>query len=66
MKWYFVNIIILTYCEKNMFSGNASFFQGIEAKKSELRKRFANSRPKAKNFNVFEIHFSWSQYPGID
>ena len=48
-KWYFVNIIVLTYCEKNLFQYNFQFFQGNEAKKSESRKGFANSRPKAKN-----------------
>ena len=47
--WYFVTIIVLTYCEKNLFQCNFEFFQGNEAKKSESRKSFANSRPKAKN-----------------
>ena len=46
-KWYFVTIIVLTYCEKKLC--NFEFFQGTEAKKSEPRKSFANSRPKAKN-----------------
>ena len=42
-KWYFVTIIVLTYCEKK--------FSQCEEKK--LRKKFANSRPLGREFVMF-------------
>ena len=39
-KWYFVTILVLTYCEKNLLQCNFEFFQGTEAKKSESQKHY--------------------------
>ena len=32
LKWYFVTIIALTYCEKNLFKYDFEFFQGKSQK----------------------------------
>ena len=58
MKWYFVTLIVLTYCENNFFWFNLNFFGVLRGQKGESRKCFAYSR-----LNVFEIHFWPSQYP---
>ena len=50
-NWYFVTIIVLNYCEKNLSKCNFEFFQGTRKVSREI-------------CNVFEIHFSWPQYPG--
>ena len=36
-NWYFVTIIVLTYCENNLLYCDFEFLQGTEVKKSELR-----------------------------
>ena len=46
-KWYFVTIIVLTYCEKKIVL--------VWGKK--LRKKFANSRPSGREFVMFSRFF---------
>ena len=54
-EWYFVTIIVLTYCEKNLFWCDFEFFQRTEAKKSELRKSLQIRGRRSKICNVFEV-----------
>ena len=42
-KWYFVTIIVLTYCEK----------KNVLVWGKKLRKKFANSRPQGREFVMF-------------
>ena len=63
-KWYFVTIIVLTYCEKICSSVILNFSRLLRPRKVSREKVLQIGGRRQRISNVFDIHFSWPQYPG--